>query len=115
MNVSPFAPRALVEQLIVGLSALHNPYPLFYLHRLHIPKRDFLLLSALLLAGASPEDAFEDNLWRAGKREGERRNVDGPKSCSSKSHGRDDQKVCGAWSEASPRRLTPWPYILDCK
>ena len=106
MNVLPLAPRALVKQLIVGLGALgrvskdckpmkgwatnlHNPYPPFHLLRLHVPKGD-LLLSTLLLAGASPEDAFEGNLWRSGKRESEGRIVDGPESCSSRSHGRDN-------------------------
>ena len=80
MNVLPLAPCALVEQLIIGLSALvdvsvrvckpssqwitnlRNPDPLFNLLRLHVPKSDLLLLSALLLAGAPPEDAFEGNL-----------------------------------------------------
>ena len=79
MNHLPLAPRALIEKLIVGLGALvdvsvscklssewiknlHNPYPLFNLLRLHIPKSDLLLLSALRLAGRPPEDAFEGNL-----------------------------------------------------
>ena len=91
-----------------------------------------LPFSALLLAGASSEDAFEGNLWRAGKREGEWENVDGPVSCSSRSHGGDDYcktrsalvngtrlmerltQVARTWSEASPRRLIPWLYALDC-
>ena len=105
----PLTPRAVLEQLVVGLSALIDalarkiasqwkqlttnlldPYPLLYLLRLHAPERDLLLLSALLLAGAPPEDAFQGNLWRRGEREGERRIVNGPKSWGSRSHRRVD-------------------------
>ena len=40
----------------------YNPNPPVYLLRLHATKGELLLLSALLLAGAPPEDAFEGNL-----------------------------------------------------